>query len=36
MVSYPNHNVMGKPPRGSLPVLSIHSFHALLESAEEE
>ena len=25
-----------KPPRGSLPVLGIHSFDARLESAEDE
>ena len=40
MVSYLTTLFLGKPPRGSLPVLSAHSFAsnpqlALLESAEE-
>ena len=40
MVSYLTTLFLGKPPRGSLPVLSAHSFDsnqqlALLESAEE-
>ena len=35
MVSYPNHTAQGQASQCSLPVLSIHSFTAILESADK-